>query len=160
VHTTSLAGAYSRINCKCDPGYQCLYYKQIQAVVTLNVTLAEFNANTNNVKNNFLSAMAAAAKVSVSHVTINGVVSRSRRRNLLSVTTKEGLEAHKNAKATEHGIEVHATVMGAVRLHDLEKQLAAHHNNDSTLHMGHVWAESHKIDANAAPWNALSTGSK
>jgi hypothetical protein len=42
-HTTSAAGSYSRLNCKCNPGYSCTYYKRIQAIVTLNSTAYDFN---------------------------------------------------------------------------------------------------------------------
>jgi len=75
MHTTSAAGSYSRLNCRCDPGYSCTYYKQIQAIVTLNATLYEFNNNVGGVRTAFLAAMAAAANVTSDHVTINGVVS-------------------------------------------------------------------------------------
>jgi hypothetical protein len=147
THTTSLAGAYSRVNCRCDPGYQCTYYKQIQAVVTLNVSAADFNNNVNNVKTNFISAMAAAAQVPTNRVTINGVLGKSRRRNLLAATTKEDMI---NSKSDTQGIDVHATVLGAVRLHDLDKQMAL---ISKGVHLRHVWAESHKINAKDAPWS-------
>jgi hypothetical protein len=45
MHTTSATGSYSRLNCRCDPGYSCAYYKQIQAIDTLNATLSDFNNN-------------------------------------------------------------------------------------------------------------------
>ena len=151
MHTTSIAGAYSRINCRCNPGYQCTYFKQIQAIVTLKVTLYEFNNNINNVKTNFLSAMAAAAKVPTSRITINGVITRNRRRNLLAATTKEDVA---NSARDVTGIDVHATILGAVTLHDLDKQMKLF---DKDLHMRHVWAESHRINAKDAPWNQFKT---
>ena len=84
MHTTAPAGSYSRLNCVCDPGYSCSYYKQIQAIVTLNTTLSDFNGNVGNIKSMFVSAMAAAANVTSNFVVINGVASRVGRR-LLSV---------------------------------------------------------------------------
>jgi hypothetical protein len=75
MHTTSAAASYSRLNCRCTPGYSCTYYKQIQAIVTLNATIYEFNNDVGGVKTAFLSAMAAAANVTADHVVINGVVS-------------------------------------------------------------------------------------
>lgn len=154
LHTTSVAGAYSRVNCRfvvfghfcvfvlyflikpqnrCDPGYQCTYYKQIQAVVTLNSTLWEFNNNVNGVRTAFIAAMAAAAGVQPSQVTINGVVIRNRRRNLLSLTSDT---------APAQTIEVHASVTGSVRLRDLDKHLSRHNKN---LHIDHKWEQAHKV---------------
>jgi hypothetical protein len=77
MHTTSATASYSRLNCRCNPGYSCTYYKQIQAIVTLNATLYEFNNDVGGVKTAFLAAMAAAANVTADHVVINGVVSHA-----------------------------------------------------------------------------------
>jgi hypothetical protein len=77
MHTTSATGSYSRLNCRCDPGYSCAYYKQIQAIVTLNATLYDFNNDVKGVRTAFLAAMAAAANVTSDHVTINGVMART-----------------------------------------------------------------------------------
>lgn len=138
LHTTSSAGSYSRVNCLCDPGYQCTYYKQIQAVVTLNATLWEFNNDINGVRTAFIAAMAAAAGVHTSYVTINEVVtSGGRRRALLSVSSEGG------AGSTET-INVHASVMGAVRLRDLDTHLRRH---SPTLHVSHRWEQAPQIHA-------------
>ena len=74
THTTSPAGSYSILKCICDPGFSCTYYKQIQAIVTLNTTLHDFNNDVAGIKTGFLSAMGAAANVSASQVVINGVI--------------------------------------------------------------------------------------
>jgi hypothetical protein len=90
MHTTSTTGSYSRLNCRCDPGYSCAYYKQIQAIVTLNATLSDFNNDVGGVKTAFLAAMAAAANVTADHVTINGVMSSApsaQGRRLLSIAS-------------------------------------------------------------------------
>lgn len=73
-NTVSPAGSYSILKCKCEPGFSCTYYKQIQAIVTLNTTLYDFNNNVNGIQTSFLQAMGAAANVSASQVIINGVV--------------------------------------------------------------------------------------
>ena len=95
MHTTSVAGSYSRVNCKCDPGYSCTYYKRIQAIVTLNATAYEFNNNVGGVRDAFIASMALAAGVTANHVTINGVVARqttlptgSGSRRLLSLSSR------------------------------------------------------------------------
>jgi hypothetical protein len=137
LHTTSNAGSYSRVNCLCDPGYQCSYYKQIQAVVTLNATLWEFNNDVNGVRTAFIAAMAAAAGVHPSFVTINEVLTQARRRRaLLSISTKEG--------DAREMIDVHASVTGAVRLRDLDKHLDRH---STQLHVSHRWVQAPQIQA-------------
>ncbi len=91
MHTTSASGSYSRLNCKCNPGYSCTYYKRIQAIVTLNSTAYDFNNNVNGVRDAFLAAMAAAANVTTNHITINGVLARTSAagsRRLFSVASR------------------------------------------------------------------------
>jgi len=131
LHTVSAAGSYSRINCLCDPGFQCTYYKQIQAVVTLNATLWEFNNNVNGVKTAFIAAMAAAAGVQPSQITINDVMSKSRRRRLLALDSDGEL------------IDVHASIIGSVKLKDLDQHLNRHKEN---LHVQHQWKRAQKIE--------------
>ena len=105
MHTTSVSGSYSRLNCKCDPGYSCTYYKRIQAIVTLNSTAYDFNNNVGGVRDAFIAAMAAAANVQSQHVTINGVVSRassasgSGGRRLLSLPSSRLAKAVRGEKA-------------------------------------------------------------
>jgi hypothetical protein len=137
LHTTSAAGSYSRVNCLCDAGYQCTYYKQIQAIVTLNATLWEFNNDINGVRTAFIAAMAAAAGVHPSYVTINDVITQGgRRRALLSIDAG-------GADSIET-INVHASVMGAVHLRDLDKHLRRH---SPTLHIAHKWEQAPQIHA-------------
>jgi hypothetical protein len=142
LHTTSSSGSYSRVNCLCDPGYQCTYYKQIQAIVTLNATLWEFNNDINGVRTAFINAMAAAAGVHPSYVTINDVLAQGRRRRLLSVGSGDGIET----------IDVHASVTGAVKLRDLDKHLNRH---SSKLHIAHRWEQAPRIHAVAIRSNAV-----
>ncbi len=88
MNTKSAAGSYSRLNCKCNPGYSCTYYKRIQAIVSLNATVYDFNNNIDGVRTAFIAAIAAAANVTTNKVTINGVVARvgGGSRRLLSIT--------------------------------------------------------------------------
>ena len=133
LHTTSSAGSYSRVNCICDPGYQCTYYKQIQAIVTLNATMWEFQNNVNGVRTAFIAAMAAAAGVQPSQVTINDVLAQTGRRLLaLSSGQQKGM------------IDVHASVHGAVVLKDLDKHLNRHIEN---LHISHSWKQAPQVRA-------------
>jgi hypothetical protein len=134
LHTTSSAGSYSRVNCLCDPGYQCTYYKQIQAIVTLNATVWEFNNDINGVRTAFIAAMASAAGVHPSFVTINEVMAQGRRRRNLLSLSDGGRET----------IDVHASITGAVKLRDLDKHLNRH---SSTLHIAHRWVQAPQIVA-------------
>jgi len=126
------------VNCICDPGYECTYYKQIQAIVTLNATAYEFQNDINGVRTAFIAAMAAAAGVQPSQVTINDVLTQSRRRHLLSLSPSQ----QKNL------IDVHASVHGAVKLHDLDKHLNRQIEN---LHISHTWKQAPQVRAVALP---------
>jgi hypothetical protein len=166
LHTTSSSGAYSRVNCRCDPGYQCTYYKQIQAVVTLNATLWEFNNDIGGVRTAFIAAMAAAAGVQPSQVTINGVVIRNRRRNLLSVSAAFAVDdngtnrqllsvpSDSSPSRSQQTIEVHTSVIGSTRLRDLDKHLDRHNKN---LHITHRWEQAHKVMAVPLENTAMKT---
>jgi hypothetical protein len=132
LHTTSSAGSYSRVNCICDPGYQCTYYKEIQAIVTLNATLWEFQNDINGVRTAFIAAMAAAAGVQPSQVTINDVLAQTGRRRLLADGKEGGM------------IDVHASVTGSVQLRDLDKHLDRHIEK---LHVAHSWKQAPQVRA-------------
>jgi len=140
LHTTSSAGSYSRANCICDPGFQCTYYKQIQAIVTLNATLWEFQNDINGVRTAFIAAMAAAAGVHSSQVTINDVVSQNRRRRLLALPADD----QPVPDGMQQVINVHASVLGAVHLRDLDKHLNRH---SPTLHVSHSWEQAQRVMA-------------
>lgn len=91
TNTKSAAGSYSRLNCKCNPGFSCTYYKRIQAIVSLNATVYDFNNNVGGVRTSFIAAIAAAANVSTNKVTINGVMARTgggARRRMLSIPSR------------------------------------------------------------------------
>jgi hypothetical protein len=115
------------LHCRCDAGFKCSYTKKITAVVTLNTSASSFNNPQDPVRLSFIAAVAAAAGVSPSQVTIGQVKSKTVGRRLLS---------------DEEFIDVHTTVEGATRLHRLDLHLAGH---SATLHQGHTWQEAHTL---------------
>jgi hypothetical protein len=60
------------LGCRCAAGYACTYAKRIVATLGINCSLADFNNNVNNVKTNFINAIAAAAGVTPDKVKIGG----------------------------------------------------------------------------------------
>ena len=73
------AGA-SLLNCTCDEGYECVYRRAVRVVVHLPYTVSQFTA----MQGQFIQAVADAAGVSPSQVTIVAVRPRgSARRRLL-----------------------------------------------------------------------------
>jgi hypothetical protein len=105
LNTWSNPGAYSQFNCRCDAGFVCSYFKKIDAVINLNVSLYDFQNNVGNIQTDFISALANAGGVLPSNVIINGV----------SLT--------KNRRGMTEGIEIHSTVVGTVHMQGLEKVL-------------------------------------
>ena len=94
-HATSLH------DCRCMPGFICMYYRQVHATVTLlNTTMHDFEQDHDGVRSNLLSGIAAAARVSTAQVHVHFVVVRlnHRRRALLSIVG--------------HGIQVSLLVSG------------------------------------------------
>jgi hypothetical protein len=78
-HTESHENSTSAHDCRCVPGFICIYYKQVRATLLVNSTLREFQANANNVRSTLISGIANAAGVDTGHVTITGVMTRTRR---------------------------------------------------------------------------------
>lgn len=74
--TVSNAGSTSQMQCNCQAGYTCNYRKVINAVVTLLMTKAEWDANS-DVRNAFIDAVARATGTAAANVRITGVVARS-----------------------------------------------------------------------------------
>ena len=106
INTVSLPGASSQLGCTCLPGYTCSYTKRITAVVTLNASLSDFDDDVKNIKTSFIAAIAAAAGVATSQVTIKNVVQHGAGRRLLAV-----------------GIDVHMEVNGAHALDNVHKHM-------------------------------------
>ena len=69
LHTHSQAGSTSKLACLCDLGYVCTYTKAVRVNVTLPLTAAQFQMS----EAQFLQAVAAAAGVDVSQVSIVGI---------------------------------------------------------------------------------------
>jgi hypothetical protein len=96
-------------------------------VVTLNSTTSSFNGDVGGIKTAFINAVASAAGVAYSQVTINSVVAKGGGRRLLS---------------SGGFIDVFASVQGAEQLKKLSFHLARH---SATLHQGHSWQEAHTV---------------
>jgi len=129
-NTFSLERTVSQLGCYCNAGYTCSYRKRITAVVTLNVTLAQWNSDAGGVQTSFKAALASAAAVDVSNVHIINVRehSLSVRRRLLS--------------STEGSIDIVANVIGAHGIHELE----AHISNKGLRAKHHVWSQNHMVN--------------
>jgi hypothetical protein len=73
-NSNTTAGAYTILNCTCNPGYVCNYYKTISVTFSLsNISLADFTNDVNGVQTRFLASVAAAAGVTVDNVSIVSV---------------------------------------------------------------------------------------
>jgi hypothetical protein len=86
VHTSTAAQAdvaVSAHDCRCDPGYVCVYYREVHATVSLNSTLSDFENDTHNVRSSFLSGVASAAGVTSAQVRVHFVVIRLNHRRRL-----------------------------------------------------------------------------
>jgi hypothetical protein len=130
LHTTSVAGSSSLLNCRCVQGFRCAYSKRITAVVTLNTTASDFNSNYGGIKTAFVNAVATAAGVSSSQVTIG------------SVTPKPS-GGGRRLLATKHSfIDVHTIIEGAEKLSGLDRHLGRH---SMFLHHSHKWEEAHSL---------------
>jgi hypothetical protein len=120
TNTRGNPGATSTLNCACTPGYSCLYKKRISAVVTLNVSLTNWNANAGGIKDSFIAAIAAAAGVLPSQVVLGPVTARVSNRRLLSVPPGErtghalrrALERISGTGGDEHMVRVRFEVTG------------------------------------------------
>jgi hypothetical protein len=98
--------------------------------------VTDFNSNYNNVKGDFINAVAFAAGVSPSDVVIDGVISQTgggARRRILSLV---------NIQELTSSIHVHIHVDGAERLMDLGRVMA---KLSPILHISHRWTEAHEV---------------
>jgi len=125
-NTVSEAGSTSQLGCWCKAGFVCFYTKKIQAVVTLNSTVDAFTQNVDNIQQNFLAAIAAAAGVDPTKVTIVSV-------------SKHGGGGRR--LLGHEGVEIVALVEGAHTLSNIETHVA-----QRGLHIhSHSWRESHTV---------------
>ena len=84
ANTRATPGASSQLGCRCAAGFSCSYTKRISATVRLNATAANFNADVGGIRTAFINAVAAAAGVPASQITIGSVSDRTGSRRLLS----------------------------------------------------------------------------
>ena len=108
-NTWAPQGSQDLSNCACAPGYRCIITKVVHAEVVLNMLQSQFNGNTEQL---YKAAVAAAAGVPVSQVSIQGV---------FSVTTPPSgrrLLAQRKRRWSDVAVEVH-TIIRMDRLADL-----------------------------------------
>jgi hypothetical protein len=108
-----------------------MYAKKISLVVTLNVTVSDFQGDIGGVQTNFTEAILAAAGVQTSHpvvVTINNVAAIPSGRRLL--------------EDEDGGIKVYATVTGVVRLRQLRHHLSTRLQG---THISHTVQHEHMV---------------
>ena len=95
VHTTTGNQpdiAVSSHDCRCEPGYLCMYNRQVHATVSLNATLHDFENDVHGVRSAFLSGVASAAGVSSAQVHVHFVVIRlNHRRRRLHSSPRESI---------------------------------------------------------------------
>ena len=135
TYTHSVSGSSSVLQCRCDSGYACSYSKRISATIILNSTVTDFNSNYNNIKSDFINAVAFAAGVSPSDVYIDTVIGQaaSTRRRILSLV---------NIQELTSAIHVHLHVEKAEILMNLDKIIA---KVSPILHISHRWVEAHEL---------------
>jgi hypothetical protein len=133
AHTTSGNGSYSLLHCHCVASRICVYAKRIQVVVTLNVSLSDFQADVASVQTNFLQALHDAAGIQEEHIpiqiTINNVVIA-------------GPKGRRLLEHTNEYIHVYATVSGVAHLKNLK-----HHLNTriADVHVAHTLKYEHRV---------------
>ena len=124
--TSSLAGSSSQLQCRCTAGYYCTYKQMITAVVSINISLSDWNNNTNQVRDKFKAAIAAACSVSSNDVILGKATSRTGGRRLLSFNNNRD------------GINVVVNALGANKIDNLQHEIS----KSGLLYNGHVWSEN------------------
>jgi hypothetical protein len=137
ANTVSPAGSATALRCQCNNGYACNYTKRIAATVTLNISLSDWNNNTNGVKTAFIAAIAAGAGVPIGQISITNakakvvapVVNGGGLRRMLSVgsstrlrSTRELRDAARSQQRSER-TRVSFEVHGVDRRHDVRRGL-------------------------------------
>ena len=115
----------------------------IRVVVTLNLTVDDFQNNVAGVQTNLIQALASAAHVPVSSVIINSITSvttsTNRRRSMNILLAVEDISGM-------HGVCVHTTLWGAEELHPLHP-----HIKGGVRVIDHSWEARHEVHATAHP---------
>lgn len=138
-HTTTSSSSDMAVtvhDCRCEPGFLCMYYKQVHATVTLNTTLSAFENNTGEVRTTFIAGMAAAAGVEPAQVHIHFVTIRlNHRRRLMLFHPPESVpptQASSLGVILGQTIQVSVSVTGSNLLSQVPRYLAG-------LHLAHSW---------------------
>ena len=109
VNTLSPPGSHDLVSCLCIPGYKCTFENVVHAEIVLPMTPEEFAAQ----QAEYIAAVAAAAGVDVSQITI------------VSVTTASG-----GGRRSGAWVEVHTSIRGA---HKSRRALSALKSIDTYL---------------------------
>ena len=118
-NTMSPSAATSQLGCRCNAGYACTYTKRITAMVTINGSTADFNADVGGIKTSFIKAIADAAGVLPAQVAIG------------SVTQRPG----GGRRSIVDGAEVQVKVLGTHRLGSIKHSIA----------VATVWQPQHSV---------------
>jgi len=133
AHTISGNGSFSLLQCHCVKGRICIYAKRIHVVVTLNISLSDFQADVGSAQTNFLQALHDAAGIQEEHhpiqIAINNVAPAA-------PTGRRLLED------TSGYIDVYATVSGVVHLKHLKHHLTRH---IPEIHVAHTMQHEHRV---------------
>ncbi len=127
--TTSNVSSTSQLSCVCQKGYQCVYQKVVQAMVSLLMSPSDFDDPA--VRAAFINAVASSAKVSPSNVQVISVhdtitgETRSGRRLLQAQKRMERAAAGENATVEEDDSKIHVILQvdHATELRDLDLHL-------------------------------------
>jgi hypothetical protein len=119
-NTMSPSAATSQLGCRCNAGYACTYTKRITAMVTINGSIADFNADVGGIYTSFKNAIAAAAGVLPAQVVIIGVTQRP---------------GSGGRRSIDDGADVQVKVLGSNRLGTIKHSIAV-----ST-----VWQPQHAV---------------
>jgi hypothetical protein len=117
-NTNSVAGASDLSECACGPGYECIITKIVHATVVISMTQEQF---TPDVQAQYRAAIAAAAGIDASLVSIQGVFS------IISPPSGRRLLSHSRGTPWEdRAIEVHTLIhkTSMVELSDLDTHLS------------------------------------
>jgi hypothetical protein len=140
-HTSSIPGSVSKLSCLCNPGWVCTYTRGVRVNVTLPLTTSQFAL----VRDQFLQAIAIAAGVDVSQVSIVGLVllgppgqsqNQTRRRALWDSAPYTPVDEYLLVSTHVHGIErlpAHR-IKRRLRIHGLR----ASHTSVRQAHSVHV----------------------
>ena len=133
AHTTSENGSFSLLRCHCVSGRICVYAKRIHMVVTLNVSMSDFQADVASVQTNFLQALHDASGIQEEHHPIESTIN-----NIMLA----GPSRRRLLEDTDEIIDVYATVSGVGQLKNLKHHLTA---RIAEVHVAHTLKYDHSV---------------